>query len=327
MSNIAFSDGVVLNPRCPVGLMYVEGDVFPYNDYPLPEIFYSPLRKRTYQPTIGGLASGKRSAVIASNDGWFKYKGIIPLSKEYGGRGEPVGGMTEKTSKKEFVINEKINQIYGEYGCASPITPAAQVRFEKYFNGEKIFANINKIEGDTRLHVLINRTIEKKDTKPLRELSKGIYSWKGFSDRVLKEARIRLSPIDDDLSNTVIYNVDGGFGLEKVDYELTDICNSDGWENPNLLKEMNCLPFNIILRDVYNNLNEDITPLDMIAAFITTIKNGDEKIERIEDEINVYANEKRLELVGEMEKEYYKVYEGNYVPEPINKNLIKWFFS
>ncbi|MHA2256079.1 MAG: hypothetical protein ACXAAM_08410, partial [Candidatus Heimdallarchaeaceae archaeon] len=272
-------------------------------------------------------SSGKRSAILFSDNKFFKYKGICPISKEFWSRGEPVGGMTQKSSIKEMEINEIVNKKYEEYDYESPIKPAAQVRLDVEFNNERVFANINEIAGDTRLNMIVSRSLIKNDTKKLRELSKSIYAWKGFSDRILKETGVKLYPMDDDLTNTVIYNLHDGFGVAKIDYELTEISKDTGWNNPSQLNQLNILPFNTILKEVSKKTNQTLGEYDFFSATVEEIDDDNERIEYENKERIFYINKNRFKLMEEMKKEYYKTYDGEELPKPINEKIIKWFLS
>jgi len=227
-----------------------DGEVIPWQNFELPSVLREPL---VYVPGDGApqIVSGARSGLVHVDSRWFKLKGNRP-PKDYSpnnyGNDEPGGAMSEEAARQELEATGRIAKIMREYGFNPPHMPAALVKYNVEYNNEYLenkkwwqpwmtpkkrqrsqrehcFAAILQTYGETRpVNCKLTNTpplFSKYCVEPPLHNSTPI--WLGFAMRVFKEAGLNINLETIDPGNVACYQVNGGYGIFRIDHEDTTI--------------------------------------------------------------------------------------------------------
>ncbi len=195
-----------------ISLRKTEGSFHAWKGAEVPEELKTPLAKRGSGTEIFGVASGDRSATVKCGENYYKLKGCDPRPFEKGlgpfkrkvcsaryplPFNEPRGSMTKYRARKELLGTELIKKRLEGYELLSPLEPAGTLEYKNvYFGLSPVHCAVMLTRGDTRLGDLSFR-----DAKEYSLTSK----WMGFSEKLLRECRIKQEKEAICSTNFVIY--------------------------------------------------------------------------------------------------------------------------
>jgi hypothetical protein len=309
-------------------LGHTNGTVFPYEDYELPVVLREPIVSNDCGPVLGYKSCG-RSSIVPADGKWFKGKGVYPRPFKKWWTGEPFGGMSKDRALNELGSSKKIHEKFKEYGYHGPIIPVALVEYDIPFNeSEKIFAEVLESFGDSRLSSVSSRLGHANGNMKLMKSMDGEYrgnlvrelvSWLGFCHRVIKESGEYPGETSYGLENYVLYSVGDGFGIGRVDLASASQSKLSYFEKYRMGD----------LGDISGQHAEYTTLLDIRARLGSDPKAFRKAMKefRSGDAGPEFDHDACLSHKRDFEKPYYASFDGDEVPNPIDKKMIYTLFD
>lgn len=329
------------HPRSSVILVKRSGSAIPYNGNALPEILKYPLvkseKKKADCGDIAGFNSGNRSAIVYDGRGAiYKLKGCALGGGSW--NTQPYGGMSQDKCSNELDSNAEIAEIYAEFGVIPPLIPEGHYAYDDKFDGGNISCAIMKSSGDTRFNEFRKQVFihpELCTPEYLDELYSGISSWMGFSQGVLKRAKIAPSVGSNDIVNYVLHWTGNGFGMGRVDFASAPH-GIESFQPLKIKEEFDLRNIRTFSMDIaiYESAKDSGVTFENISKGFSqgkTIRfsetNGKERRVANKHGIVFRVNPSRFERVKKAEELYRYYARCPEAPEPISAELVNPLFS
>jgi hypothetical protein len=210
-------------------LSETEGKVISYSEK-VPEVLQRPLK--ISEQGIPSRRSGRRNALIKISGHWYKLKGFNPQPGLFSTSDwmhelknteldipdntmKPKGAMCDYSVEVELKQQDMLVEKLKEFRLTAPLYPVAKY---DYGMGDRYCA-VSVTTGDLRLSEFLQKAsvtpFNMPDYKNQFEL---MYQWFGFAQHIVKETFGKLGGMSNGISNYVFYDVDGGYGISRVDF-------------------------------------------------------------------------------------------------------------